>query len=293
MRIEIDRGRVQMGLRTLSLSIAAVVVLVPLLAHADTGSSIWTEYEVRLPEARKNPAATVASFKKSPADNKERTVLFMLVLTLGESQLISREEYQHVVDRGLVDVDEQIRRDAVHHIDHVYEGDNRRQLFHRCTLDKSLGVRYNAAEQLQDYPDEQSIAYLDGLLDDESIEVRDRAAGTLHAWHHRAQFPGVKEVFLQNLDSKDIRRAGVAARILATFFELPPRVDVLNAYLDAELDKTPPQFGQDNARAVIRLLGRISDPTSKPVLQKASQYPHRYVAADAREALLQMKDESK
>jgi HEAT repeat protein len=283
----------QMGIRTVSLSIAAVVVFIPQLAHADTGSSTVLAYEARLPEARKNPAATVASFEKSPADNKERAVLFMLVMTLGESKLISPEEYRQLVDRGLLDIDEQIRGSAVHRIDHVYEGDKRKQILHRCTLDKSLLVRYNAAEQLQDYPDQQSVAYLNGLLDDESIEVRDRAAGTLCLWHQRAQFPGVKEVFLQNLESKDIRRAGVAARILATVFEMPPRVAILNAYLDAELKRSRPEFAGDNARAVIRLLGRISDPTSTPVLQKASQYPHQYVAADAQEALLQMRDESK
>jgi hypothetical protein len=282
-----------MGMRTASVSIVVFVALIPQVVHATSGSPEVVAYHARLPEAKKNPTATIDSFKKAPADNKERMVLFMLVMTLGESKLIQLDEYRQLVDRGLLDVHEHIRGHAVHYVDNVHEDETRQQIYRRCTFDKSLLVRYNAAEQMRDYPSEESVAYLDGLLDDESIEVRDRAAGTLCSWHRSGSVPGIKEVFLRSLESENIRRAGVAARVLATFFEMPPHLDVLNAYLNAELDKSPPEFGGDNARAVIRLLGRISDPSSKPVLQKATQYPNRYVGADAQEALSKITMEPK
>ena len=271
--------------RATMLSILVLLAVIAPGVVATTGSREIVTYHARLPEARKNPAATVDSFKKGPADNQERMVLFMLVMTLGQADLIPPREYRHLVDRGLLDVYDQIRGHAVHYLDETYKDEELQEVYRRCTFDKSLLVRYNAAEQMRNYPSPESVAYLDGLLDDDSIEVRDRAAGTLCSWYGSDSVPGIRDIFLRNVESKDIRRAGVAARVLATVFDMPPRPDILNAYLDAELKKSPPQFGGNNVRAIIRLLGRISDPTSKSVLEKATQYPNRYVAADAKEAL--------
>ena len=280
-----SQSRILLALVLLALTTSPVL--------ATSGSPEVVAYDTRLPEARKNPGGTVASFTNGPADNQERMILFMLVMTLGKENLIPQEQYRQLVDRGLLDVHEQIRGHAVHYLDAVYKAEGLQQIYRRCTFDKSLLVRYNAAEQMRDYPFPQSVPYLDGLLDDESIEVRDRAAGTLCSWHRNDAVPGIKDLFQRNLEAKDIRRAGCAARVLATVFDMTPRLDLLNAYLEAELDKSPPQFGGDNARAVMRILGSNGDPSSRAVLEKATRYPNRYVAADAQQALSKIPAASK
>jgi HEAT repeat protein len=264
-------------------SIAGVLLAGSVMA-ATTGSQIVIDVEIRLGEARKHPDKVLEAFQETPADGRERTILFMVLTTLGQEKLISADALRGVVERGLVDPEDYIRGHAVHYLDRVYEGDELHQRLNRCTLDRSLLSRYNAAEKLAQFPSVESVPYLDALLGDESIEVRDRAVGTLWTWHRGGSVPDIKDVFLRAAESKNIRRAGCAARVLPAL-GVAPRLDLLHQYLDGELNQPRSNFHSDNVNCIIRVLGDIGDPSSKSVLEQAAKHWHDSVAAAANDAL--------
>jgi hypothetical protein len=262
--------------RISGLAVSVLVVLSVASADAGFGSPAVIAHSVRLPAARQNPGATLTRFMDAPSNDQERLVLFMLVVTLGEENRINKEEFSAVIQRGLMDVHDSIRGHALHALHHVFDGVELQNQYRRCTLDTSHHVRYNAAELLVKFPSAATLPYLDALLSDESIEVRDRAAGTLCAWHRAGSPPDVFDLFVRAQESKDIRRAGCAARILATQSKKQARPALLNAYLVSELEKpqqSPTVFGADNISAIIRLLAEIGDPSSKSPWNRPPDIP--------------------
>lgn len=271
-------------LRALQLAIA-IVVLLQSSASATTGSPEVIAHEVRLPEARKDPAPVIAEFRQVEPD-KDRFVAFMLLMTLGREERITPEQFQMVTHEGLIDIDPRIRAYSVHFIHDVNDDDEFQKLCRCSTLDKYTGVRYNAAEQLRDWPSAESLRYLEALLGDESLSVRHRASGTLQRWHSVHKFPDIRDVFDRAVQSDDLRRSGCAAAVLAFFFHAPPRTQILNNYLAQEIESR--NADADIVRWIIRLLGTIGDPSSQQVLELATKHPNRYVVATAQEALAQL-----
>ncbi len=261
----------------------AVIVLILSCASqslAAFGSSIVIEVERRIVAARKDPLAIKESFY-SDQSAEERSIAFLLLLRLHSEKLVSDELYRTLIDNALVDVEGDIRGTAVHYLHEVHDGEALQDRYRRCTLDKSLLARYNAAERMAGHPSEKSLPYLATLLRDESIEVRDRAAFSLYRW----KSPNVKQVFVKALKDRDLRSAGCAAVVLFSYYGDTPEIDVLNRYLDAELDKAPPLGAADNTRSIIRCLSRIGHDSSVATLKKAAAHQHRAIADEAAQAL--------
>jgi hypothetical protein len=245
------------------LPVLILVVACASQGLAASGSPILIEVERQIGAARKDPVAVKESFY-SDKPGRERFIALMLLLRLHSEKLISDELYRTLVDDALVDVEGEIRGTAVHYLPTIHDGEDLQDRYRRCTLDKGLLARYNAAERLAAHPSEKSLPYLAALLGDESIEVRDRAASSLCQW----KSPNVKHVFLKALKDSDVRRAGCAARVLFSVYGYTPEIDVLNQYLDSELDKAPPLAAADNTCLMIRCLARTGHDSSIAVIEE-------------------------
>ena len=124
------------------------------------------------------------------------------------------------------------------------------------------------------------------LLSDESIETRNRAAYSLVRW----DWPDMQKQFQSMTQSEDLRRAGCASFILAKYYDQKLNGDVLDRYLESELNYLvgPPYAGTDNVVAIIQVLGQQGTRSSLSVLEKATTHRHRLVREASEKAVLQI-----
>lgn len=247
---------------------------------AGFGSGPSIEAVNQMKAARTNPEAVRQAFYTQKL-GRDRQVTFLVLLQLHEEKILSTDDLRKLLGDAIVDVDAYIRATAVHYLHVVHDGELLQSLYRRCTLDKSLGVRYNAVERLRAHPSEQSVPYLAALLSDESVEVRGCAADALFTW----KMLDVKHVFLLAMNDLDIRRAGCASLTLYFGYRDPPNVELLNRYLDFELDRSPPFSAGHSTCAIIRCLAEINNDSSVAVLRKAAAHKHRVIAEEATRAL--------
>lgn len=275
------------------LLVAAPTTHIQASVGGGEGAAAHAVFVAVLPRARENPNTALQRFAETGLSEAERQGLFMVLITLGEEKRISRQQFLKIVELGLVDADDYIRRYVVHHLGDVYDGEKLQDRYRRSTLDRSYEARYAAVEHMRDFPSQTSMKYLGALLGDDSIEVRELAAGTLAQWHIAGRTKGIESIFLRALESNKTCRAGCAAQAFVRISDALPRPDLLNAYLAVELVGSRPYSNPSSTCRIIKALAAIADPSSTSVLTRATMHTNQFIAAEAREALDKIADAEK
>lgn len=255
------------------------------VVSAETGFGDVLQHEAILPVARKSPGKYLQRFTEGEPDNRKRTILFMVLASLGKERRISSEQFLTVVDTGLSDLHAPIRNHAVHSIELVFEKEHAIRWLHRVTLDKSPSVRYQGVEALARYPSAHSLPYVDALLGDPSITVRDRAASTLNMWFQQAQCQPALDVLRSAAKSQNLLRSGTATSQLATNHGIVPDVQLMNRYVEHVIAQNPPYAHSDNVRHAMKVLMKVMDQSSMRVFVAGTKHSHPGIAGDAQEAI--------